>query len=143
MADVVNRQRRSEIMSHIGPRDTAPEMAVRHAVHRMGLRFRLHRKELPGSPDLVFARHRLAVFVHGCFWHRHQGCANATMPKTRPEFWQRKFDGNVARDARNCAELERLGWRALIIWECEAEDPERLGYILRTAFAPTRQKLTG
>lgn len=130
-------------MSHIRPRDTAPEMVVRCAAHRMGLRFRLHRKELPGSPDLVFARHGLAVFVHGCFWHRHQACANATMPKTRPEFWQRKFDGNVARDARNCAELQRLGWRTLIIWECEAEDPARLCRILRAAFAPTRQKLAG
>lgn len=136
MADIVDRQRRSEIMSRIGPRDTVPELAVRRAAHRMGLRFRLHRKELPGRPDLVFAKHQLAVFVHGCFWHRHAGCANCTMPKTRPEFWQRKFWGNVERDQRACEELERLGWRTLIIWECEAEDAARLDSILSTAFDP-------
>lgn len=134
MADIIDRQRRSEIMSRIGPRHTAPEIAVRRAAHQIGLRFRLHRRDLPGSPDLVFARYRLAVFVHGCFWHRHRGCPGATTPKTRPEFWQRKFDGNVARDTRNCAELKKLGWRILIIWECETEDSARLDRILRKTF---------
>jgi DNA mismatch endonuclease (patch repair protein) len=133
LADLVDRQRRSEIMSRIGPRDTAPELAVRRAAHRMGFRFRLHRKELPGRPDIVFAGHRLAVFVHGCFWHRHTGCANAAMPKTRREFWQQKFRGNVERDGRVCEQLAGLGWRTLIIWECEAEDPARLDTILSTA----------
>lgn len=133
MADIVDRQRRSEIMSRIGPRDTAPELAVRRAAHRMGFRFRLHRKELPGRPDLVFPKYRLAVFVHGCFWHRHAGCANCTMPKTRPEFWQRKFQGNVERDYRTCEQLERLGWRTLIIWECETEEPAHLESILSAA----------
>jgi DNA mismatch endonuclease (patch repair protein) len=146
LADIVDRQRRSEIMSRIGPRDTVPELAVRRAAHRMGLRFRLHKKELPGRPDLVFAKYRLAVFVHGCFWHRHAGCKNATMPKTRPEFWQRKFRGNVERDRRACDELEHLGWRTLIIWECETEEPARLDSIL-SAFDPhaglRRQKLAG
>ena len=134
-------------MARIGPRDTVPEMAVRSAAHRMGLRFRLHRKELPGRPDLVFARHRLAVFVHGCFWHRHAGCANCTMPKTRPEFWQQKFRGNVERDRRACEQLDRLGWRTLIIWECETEDTARLHSILFAAFDPTaehrQEKLAG
>lgn len=134
-------------MSRIGPRDTLPELAVRRAAHRMGFRFRLHRKELPGRPDLVFARHRLAVFVHGCFWHRHAGCKNATMPKTRPEFWQRKFSGNVERDRRACEKLERLGWRTLIIWECQAEDAARLDSILSAAFDPDagrrHEKLAG
>jgi DNA mismatch endonuclease (patch repair protein) len=147
LADIVDRQRRSEIMSRIGPRDTVPELAVRRAAHRMGFRFRLHRKELPGRPDLVFARHRLAVFVHGCFWHRHAGCKNATMPKTRPEFWQQKFTGNVERDRRACAQLERLGWRTLIIWECEAEKPARLESILSAALEPhaehRRERLAG
>jgi DNA mismatch endonuclease (patch repair protein) len=141
VADTVDRQRRSEIMSRIGPRDTAPELAVRQAAHQMGLRFRLHRKDLPGSPDLVFTKHNLAVFVHGCFWHRHAGCSNATLPKTRTEFWQKKFDGNVARDARNRADLARLGWRSLIIWECEAEDDVRLAKILRRAFSSPRSRL--
>lgn len=138
MADIVDRQRRSEIMSRIGPRDTAPELAVRRMAHRMGLRFRLYSKQLPGRPDLVFARHRLAVFVHGCFWHRHDGCANATMPKTRPEFWQKKFQGNVERDRRNCEKLAQLGWRTLIVWECEAEDPIKLRSILTAAFPEER-----
>ncbi|MGE3900043.1 MAG: very short patch repair endonuclease [Variibacter sp.] len=130
MADTVDHQRRSAIMARIGPRDTAPELAVRSMAHRMGFRYRLHRKDLPGRPDLVFAGQRLAVFVHGCFWHRHGGCANATMPKTRPEFWQNKLNGNVARDRRNCEQLERMGWRTLVIWECETEDTARLQSIL-------------
>lgn len=133
LADIVDRQRRSEIMARIGPRDTAPEMAVRRMAHGMGFRFRLHRRDLPGCPDLVFSGRRLAIFVHGCFWHRHSGCANATMPKTRPDFWERKLGGNVARDRRNCEELARLGWRTLVIWECEAEDPARLQSILSAA----------
>lgn len=148
LADIVDRQRRSEIMARIGPRDTVPELAVRRAAHGMGFRFRLHRKELPGCPDLVFARHRLAVFVHGCFWHRHAGCKNATMPKTRPEFWEQKFWGNVERDCRACEQLERLGWRTLIIWECEAENAARLESILSAALDPyaghqRREKLAG
>lgn len=139
MTDIVDRQRRSEMMSRIGPRDTVPELAVRSMAHRMGFRFRVHQKELPGRPDLVFARHRLVVFVHGCFWHRHKGCANATMPKTRPEFWQSKFNGNVERDRRNCRQLVRLGWRILVIWECEAEDPAKLASILAVALCHPRQ----
>ncbi len=134
MADTVDHQRRNEIMARIGPRDTVPEMAVRRAAHRIGFRFRLHKKDLPGRPDLVFPRHRLAIFVHGCFWHRHAGCANCTTPKTRPEFWQKKFRGNVERDRRVCEQLERLHWRTLIIWECEAEDPARPDSILCAAF---------
>jgi len=120
-------------MARIGPCDTAPELAVRSMAHRMGFRFRLHRRELPGRPDLVFPGQRLAVFVHGCFWHQHPGCANATMPKTRPEFWRRKLNGNVERDRRNCDQLTRLGWRTLVIWECETEDPARLYSILSAA----------
>jgi DNA mismatch endonuclease, patch repair protein len=147
VADTVDRQRRSEIMARIGPRDTVPEMAVRRAAHRMGFRFRLHRKDLPGRPDLVFPKHRLAIFVHGCFWHRHIGCANCTMPKTRPEFWQRKFRGNVERDLRVCEQLKRLGWRTLVVWECETEDPARLNAILCAAFDPAavhrHEKLAG
>jgi DNA mismatch endonuclease, patch repair protein len=146
VVDIVDRQRRSEMMSRIGPRNTVPELAVRSMAHRMGFRFRIHRKGLPGRPDLVFPRHRLAVFVHGCFWHRHGGCANATMPKTRPEFWRRKFRGNVERDRRSCEQLARLGWRTLVVWECEAEDPARLQSILSAALEHTErlhEKLAG
>jgi DNA mismatch endonuclease (patch repair protein) len=127
LVDIVDRERRSEIMSRIGPRDTMPELAVRSMAHRMGFRFRVHHKALPGRPDLVFAKHRLVIFVHGCFWHRHRGCANSTMPKTRPGFWRRKFQSNIERDRK---QLAQLGWRTLVIWECEAENSGRLQSIL-------------
>lgn len=122
MTDIVDSQRRSELMANIRGRDTAPELAVRRIAHRMGLRFRLHRNDLPGRPDLVFPKHRLAVFVHGCFWHRHEGCRHASTPKSRVAFWTEKFAANVARDARQEAALRALGWRVLVIWQCESRD---------------------
>lgn len=140
MADTVDPERRSQIMSRIRSRDTLPERTVRSLAHRLGYRFRLHRKGLPGRPDLVFVRHQLAVFVHGCFWHRHAGCTNCTTPKTRADFWQRKFEGNMARDRRNCEDLTRLGWKSLVIWECETEDPARLRAILAKALTPRRKR---
>ena len=126
MSDPLNRKQRSELMARIGGRDTAPEMAVRRIAHRMGLRFRIHRKDLPGRPDLVFPKHRLALFVHGCFWHRHEGCRFAYMPKTRIEFWKKKFEGNVARDKRQESALHALGWKVLTIWECEVRNIEEV-----------------
>lgn len=119
--DIVNPKRRSQIMARIRPGDTRPELAVRKTAHRLGFRFRLHVKDLPGRPDLVLRRHRTVIFVHGCFWHRHAGCASTTMPKTRVEFWEAKFKENVSRDARNVAALEAAGWRTITIWECETE----------------------
>jgi len=92
---------------------------VRSYLHRRGFRFRIHGKKLPGRPDLVFAKHRAVVFVHGCFWHRHDGCLRATMPSTRLEFWRDKFERNMARDQSNQAELKDLGWRVIVLWECE------------------------
>ena len=124
MTDIVNSRRRSEMMAGIKGRDTTPEIAVRCIAHKLGLRFRLHRKELPGRPDLVFPKHRLAVFVHGCFWHRHKGCRYAYTPKSRVAFWTDKFAGNVARDKRNEEALHDLGWKVLVIWECETRDDE-------------------
>lgn len=109
-------------MARVRGKDTAPELRVRRVAHRMGLRFRLHRKDLPGRPDLVLPKHRLAVFVHGCFWHRHPGCSRASTPSTREDFWQAKFDANIARDSRQVAELEALGWTVLVIWECGVKD---------------------
>ena len=94
-------------------------MIVRRVLHGAGYRFRLHRRDLPGSPDVVLPRHRLAVFVHGCFWHRHTGCPRTTTPKTRAAFWASKFAANIARDERATAELGRLGWRVHVVWECE------------------------
>ena len=122
MTDIVDSKRRSELMANIRGRDTTPELAVRRIAHRMGLRFRLYRNDLPGRPDLVFPKHRLAVFVHGCFWHRHEGCRHASTPKSRIAFWTEKFTANVVRDARQEAALRALGWRVLVVWQCESRD---------------------
>lgn len=109
---------RSEMMSRIGPRNTAPEIVIRRGLHRLGFRFRLHRKDLPGKPDIVFPKYHAAILVHGCFWHRHEGCKNFRVPKTNSEFWIEKIGRNVARDARVAVALKALGWRVLIVWEC-------------------------
>lgn len=119
-------------MSAIRGKNTKPEMVVRSLAHRCGYRFRLHRKDLPGKPDLVFPGRRKIVFVHGCFWHQHPGCRFAARPKTRPEFWAAKLDGNRERDERQEAELRRLGWEVMLVWECEVRDLERLERRLRT-----------
>ena len=117
---------RSRNMAAIRGKDTAPELAVRRILHAMGLRFRLHRKDLPGRPDIVLPKHRTVVFVHGCFWHRHKGCRYTTTPKTRQEFWQTKFAANVERDRRNRTDLQQLGWRVIVVWECELRNSRYL-----------------
>ncbi len=117
---------RSALMSRVKAKDTKPELSVRRLAHGLGYRYRLHRRDLPGSPDLVFPGRRKALFVHGCFWHRHQGCRKTTMPKTRAKFWQRKFDDNVRRDERVIAALRDLGWDVLVVWECETSDENLL-----------------
>lgn len=133
MTDNVDSRRRSELMAGIRGQDTAPELAVRRTAHEMGLRFRLHRRDLPGRPDLVFPKHRLAVFVHGCFWHHHAGCRFAHIPKTRTAYWTEKFATNVARDRRNDEALKLLGWRVLVIWECETKETEGIQKRIREA----------
>lgn len=122
MVDVVDAATRSRMMSGIKSKNTAPELLVRRALHRRGFRYRLHAKGLPGSPDLTFAGRRAAVFIHGCFWHRHQGCRYATTPATRRDFWQTKFDINVARDERAFAALRAAGWRVAVVWECAVRE---------------------
>jgi DNA mismatch endonuclease (patch repair protein) len=117
---------RSKIMRAVPQKGSKPEMVVRRALHRLGYRFRLHRRDLPGTPDIVMPGHRVAIFVHGCFWHRHSGCRLASSPRTRADFWQSKFDRNVERDAAATLALERLRWRVLIVWECETRDPARM-----------------
>lgn len=109
-------------MARVRGKNTTPEMLVRRAAHALGYRFRLHPKQLPGRPDLVFPSRRKAIFVHGCFWHRHLGCRMASMPKTRAEFWSTKFEQNVRRDAAAIEALESTGWKVLVIWECETRD---------------------
>jgi DNA mismatch endonuclease, patch repair protein len=111
------------MMSGIRGKDTKPELIVRSFLHRAGLRFRLHTK-LPGKPDLVFPKYRAVVFVHGCFWHRHEGCRYSTTPANNAEFWQEKFAGNVRRDARVKQKLEELGWRVQVIWSCQLNERE-------------------
>ncbi len=122
MADVVDRQTRSRMMSGIRGRDTRPELVVRSHLHRSGLRFRLHRSDLPGRPDLVLPRWKTVIFVHGCFWHRHHGCRFTTTPSTNRAFWRRKFESNVERDRRTVARLRRAGWRVLTVWECQLSE---------------------
>jgi DNA mismatch endonuclease (patch repair protein) len=117
-------------MAKIRSVNTKPEMLVRREAHRLGYRFRLHRRDLPGKPDLVFPRLHKVVFVHGCFWHQHPACREGRIPATRPEYWEPKLMGNVQRDARALEELAREGWRSLTVWECEVEDAGRLAHAL-------------
>lgn len=129
--DSLTPERRSWNMSRIKSGNTKPERLVRSLLHRMGYRFRLHRKDLPGRPDIVLPRYRRVVLVHGCYWHRHPGCRLAYTPKSNLEFWQAKFNENVRRDERQNRQLSELGWRVVTVWECETREPavlaERLG----------------
>src|SRR5258708_8461396 len=118
-------------MAAVRGQDTAPEKVVRGLAHRMGYRFRLHRADLPGKPDIVFPRFHKVIFVHGCFWHQHPGCRKATVPRMRVNYWGPKLERNVARDARALADLHALGWEALVLWECELLDDKALRSRLR------------
>jgi DNA mismatch endonuclease (patch repair protein) len=115
---------RARLMGRVRQKNSAPELLVRSALHRAGFRFRLHRRDLPGTPDIVLPARSAAVFVHGCFWHRHPGCRRTTTPKTRADFWNAKFARNIERDAAAIAALEEQGWTPVVIWECEAGDAE-------------------
>ena len=114
-------------MARIGSADTLPELAVRRLLHRLGYRFRLHRRSLPGTPDICFPGRKKAIFVHGCFWHRHEGCRRTTTPATRTSFWNDKFRKNVERDRANLKALRELGWSVMVVWECEIAKLETLG----------------
>ena len=137
MTDIYEPRKRSEIMSRIRGRGTKPELIVRRIAHRLGFRFRLHRKDLPGRPDIVFPRHRAVIMVHGCFWHRHPGCKHASNPKTRESFWKSKLEENVARDRRNETALRDLGWRVMVVWECETKDLEAIAARIKS-FLPQK-----
>lgn len=129
--DILSKEQRSWNMSRIRGRDTRPERIVRSIIHRMGYRFRLHRTDLPGSPDIVLPKHRIVIFVNGCFWHRHRGCKYAYHPKTRKAFWRAKFRDNVDRDRRARRRLTRMGWRVIVVWECLTERPKALVKLLK------------
>lgn len=122
--------KRSDLMRRIRTKDTGPELVVRRCLHSLGYRYRLHTKDLRGSPDIVLPKHRKVIFVHGCFWHRHEGCSHTTTPKTRTEFWLDKFNANIARDAQVAAELVLKGWRILVVWECQCRDLSELTTLL-------------
>lgn len=124
MVDTLTPAARSERMSRVRGKDTKPEMKVRRFVHGMGYRYRLHRKDLPGKPDLVFPSRRKVIFIHGCFWHRHpdSGCKLARLPKSRLDFWRPKLEANRARDLENQIKLAESGWKVLVVWECELGD---------------------
>jgi DNA mismatch endonuclease (patch repair protein) len=125
MTDVLTSEQRSFNMSQIRGRDTKPELILRRGLHSRGLRFRIHRKDLPGTPDIVFPRYRAVVFVHGCFWHHHD-CSSFKLPTTRKEFWAKKIDRNQCRDAHVLDQLATKGWRTLVIWECSLKGPRRM-----------------
>jgi len=126
MVDIVDKATRSRMMAGIKGKNTKPELALRRAMHARGFRYRLHAKNIPGRPDLVLPKYRAVVFVHGCFWHRHEGCRYATTPATRPEFWQAKFSSNVARDLAVRGSLLESGWRIATVWECALRKPEQV-----------------
>ena len=122
MADKLSAERRSANMRRIRSKDTNPEIALRSLIHRLGYRFRLHRKDLPGKPDIVFPSRQKVIFVHGCFWHQHPGCREGRMPGSRREYWEPKLRRNQERDAASQASLTGQGWRCLTVWECELKD---------------------
>jgi DNA mismatch endonuclease (patch repair protein) len=139
MADPLTPEARSAHMARIRGRDTGPELLLRKLLFAMGYRFRLHRKDLPGRPDIVFKGRRKVVFVHGCFWHQHPGCGVAHVPKTRPDYWRDKFARNRERDARNEERLREAGYDCFVVWECEVRD-ERLPGKLREFLGPATAK---
>lgn len=133
MTDIVSPEKRSRMMSGIRGKNTEPELLVRKILFAQGLRFRLHRKDLPGNPDIVLPRKRIIIFVHGCFWHQHPGCKLAKLPKSNVDFWQKKLNENLARDRKVIEKLNSLGWRVLTVWECALRNQmvlEELGHLM-------------
>ncbi|MFA7184157.1 MAG: DNA mismatch endonuclease Vsr [Victivallales bacterium] len=124
--DNVSSKQRSINMSRVKGKNTRPEMTIRSLLHKMGYRFRLHNKKLPGNPDIILPKYKTIIFVHGCFWHQHEGCRKATIPQTNTDFWKIKLSKNVSRDSQNNDKLISLGWKVVIIWECELKNIEPL-----------------
>jgi DNA mismatch endonuclease (patch repair protein) len=138
--DRLSEEQRSRLMARIGPRDTAPEMRVRRLLHGLGYRYRLHARNLPGKPDLVFPSRRRILFVHGCYWHRHPRCPRAFSPASRVDFWERKFEATRARDSRVICELENCGWRVMVVWECEIRKLDELAERMIDFLGPPRSR---
>ena len=129
MADIYDKEKRSEIMSHIRGKNTKPEVTLRKALFAQGFRYRINDKRLPGKPDIVFPKYKTAIFIHGCFWHGHEGCKYAYTPKTNTGFWVQKVQGNKERDIRTQTLLEAQGWNVLVVWECEIKGKEQLNEV--------------
>jgi DNA mismatch endonuclease (patch repair protein) len=140
MPDIMTPQERSERMGRVKNKNSRPEILVRSLVHRMGFRFRLHGKKLPGKPDIVLVRHKKVIFIHGCYWHQHGVCRPLAIPENNSDFWRRKFADNVDRDKRNIEELAELGWRVLVVWECETKDLPTLKDKLQTFLKPGQRQ---
>ncbi len=136
--DTFSPEKRSAIMRLVRSTDTSPEKMVRSLLHGLGFRFRLHRKDVPGNPDIVLPKYSTVVFVHGCFWHRHVGCPRASTPAVNQDYWLPKFDRTVKRDRRNAKELQRQGWHVVVVWECELRDPDRLAKRLKKVIAASQ-----
>lgn len=135
MTDHVSKVVRSAIMRSVKSRNTKPELDVRKAAHQLGLRFRIHRKDLPGTPDVVFPKYKIVVFVHGCFWHRHPHCHHATMPKSHVEFWRNKFRRTQERDESTMKDLRGMGWTPIVIWQCELGDLRSIKALIKKRFS--------
>ena len=140
MTDTVSPSTRSRMMRSIRATNTGPEVRVRRYLHAVGLRFRLHNRSLPGRPDISLPGRKIAIFVHGCFWHQHPGCPFATTPATRADFWQAKFATNKNRDAMVAEKLKSLGWQVLIIWECQANKEMELDALAWAILAASPDK---
>jgi DNA mismatch endonuclease (patch repair protein) len=138
--DIMSPQERSSLMSRIKSADTRPELTIRRTLFRLGYRYRLHVRKLPGRPDIVFPGRNCVIFVHGCFWHRHC-CGRAYKPQTRPQFWKAKFAANISRDRRSIAELNALGWKVFVVWECETDDLNTLRRLVRFLGPPRIKKI--
>ena len=122
MVDVFSKEKSSEIMARVKSCHTKTEIKVRKWLHQQGYRFRLHKRDLPGNPDIILSKHKTIIFVHGCFWHRHNGCKRASTPQSNEEIWRSKFERNVYRDEKNLKQLKDLGWKVLVVWECEVDN---------------------
>ena len=143
MGERVTPEQRSRNMARVKNKNTAPEIIVRKTLHRLGYRFRLHRRDLPGNPDIVLPRYRTVIFVHGCFWHGHPGCARASRPQTNTEFWNAKLDKNLRRDREAQDKLKALDWRVLVIWQCETKDLPVLEHQLHAFFQSQLEVING
>lgn len=138
MSDTFSAKKRSAIMRRVRSKDTKPEMKVRRLLHGLGYRYRVHENELPGKPDLVFSARKKVIFVHGCFWHLHDGCSRAKLPKSNREYWSRKLHRNRERDREHRRALEEAGWKVMTLWECELRDLDTLADELERFLGPTR-----